>query len=135
MLLSLLNFSSTLSQKLNGDYYLINPSQKYSILSINLSLSLSVHLYFAGLFFFFTCLQRRHAPSCLWPLTLCQGQESLCHKMSLIVYCTLVPGMMSVSVIVYKIWLLIVLFHFFQLWPSLSVTSQWRHQLFNFYKI
>ena len=102
---------------------------------LSFSLSISVHLYFAGVSFFFTCLQRRHAPSCLWPLTLCQGQESLCHKMSLIVYCTLVPGMMSVSVIVYKIWLLIVLFHFFQLWPSLSVTSQWRHQLFNFYKI
>ena len=69
--------------------------------------------------------ERRHFHVCdLWPwvvtLLLSQGQKGLCHYSCCLLYCTLVPGIMSVSVIVCKIWPFV---HFcdLRLWPSSSV--------------
>ena len=56
-----------------------------------------------------TFRERRHLQVCdLWPwvvtLTLDQGQKGLCHQMSLIIYyCTLLPGMMSMGLLLYEI--------------------------------
>ena len=48
--------------------------------------------------------ERRHLHACdLLTLTLGQGRKGLCR----LLYCTLVPGMMSVSVIVCEIWPLV----------------------------
>ena len=60
--------------------------------------------------------ERRHLHVCdLWPwvvtLTLCQDYVIRCR----LLYCSLVPGMMSVSVIVCEIWPLV---YFHDLWPS-----------------
>ena len=63
-----------------------------------------------------TFSERRHLHGCdLWPwcvnLTLLQGQESLCR----LLYCALVPGMISMNVIVCEI---LPLIYFCDLWPS-----------------
>ena len=71
-------------------------------------------------------IQRTQTPPRLWPLTLsCDlDLESRSKKLCRLLYCTLVPGMMSVSVIDRELWPLA---HFYdlsfdlRLWPSSSV--------------
>ena len=66
-------------------------------------------------------IQRTQTPPSLWPLTLmCDLDLKVKVKNAYdircrLLYCTLVLGMMSVSVIVYEIWPLV---HFCDLWPS-----------------